>query len=215
MFLRLLTLAVAVTATSFAGTVLFPVNPHILPAIASFGGPVILLHGPLTQNDTIDFTVTGAACLQSGGTYCTNAAGIVTVAGSSTVGQTTTFTGTVGASSGTFNFGGLLISIAGVGTRQIFPANAANGLGSGAPPGTLVLPTTSFAAMSFPAFTVTDAQITFFVADTNYGDNSSQFVLTQGGIAATPAPGTLLLTLVALLGLLVFHLRRRRAAHGQ
>jgi hypothetical protein len=107
---------------------------------------------------------------------------VVTVAGTTGVGGTSTFTGTFNHTSGTWNFGALLMEITGEGAVQIFPADAANGLGSSSPPASLVLPATSLSALGFPAFSVVDPTITFVVADTNYTDNGRQFILTQGSV---------------------------------
>src|ERR1700678_1424246 len=68
-------------------------------------GTAFTYSGTLTQAATISLTVSGAACEQGGGTYCTNGSGVLTVAGSSPVGATTSFSGSVGGFTGTYNFG--------------------------------------------------------------------------------------------------------------
>jgi hypothetical protein len=159
----------------------FPGGPLTVNA-TSASGVSFTYNGTLTQLDTIEFTETGDACLQGGGAYCTNGAGIVVVAGSTAVGGTSTFSGTFGATNGLWNFGALLMIISGVspvGTVQVFPANAQNGLGSSTPPTRLTLPVTTLGSLGFSPFIVTNPTVTFVVADTNYGDNSGSFVLTQ------------------------------------
>jgi hypothetical protein len=169
--------------------------------------------GTLTQAATIALTETGAACEQAGPAYCTNGAGVLTVAGSSPVGAATSFAGSIGGFSGTFNFGALIMTISGVGSVQLFPANAGNGLGSGAPPSTLSLPSTSLSALGFPSFSSVNPTITFTVADTNYTDNSGTFSVAAGstsGPSPTPAPATLVLVIVGLMALtLAFGFRAR------
>lgn len=161
--------------------IIIPGGPLTVPGTSS-AGISFTYAGTLTQLDTLAFTETGDACLQGGGFYCTNGAGIVVIAGSTGVGGTSTFGAIFGATNGIWNYGALLMEITGVspaGTVQIFPANAHNGLGSNSPPTSLVLPPTSLANLGFSPFTVTNPKITFVVADTNYGDNSGSFVLTQ------------------------------------
>ena len=177
-----MTETVSVTLLITSGSaIVIPGAPLTVPGITP-SGVSFTYNGTLTQLDTIAFTVTGQPCQQSGGTYCINGAGIVVVAGSTPVGGTSTFTGTFGTTAGTWNFGALLMVISGVspvGTVQIFPANAQNGLGSTMPPVSLTLPATSLASLGFSPFVVTNPTITFIVPDTYYPDNSGSFVLTQ------------------------------------
>lgn len=121
-----------------------PVGPLSVDALSTTGDS-FAYSGTLTQNDTLELTVTGDPCLQTGA-YCINAAGVVTVAGTSPVGAATTFTGTYGGTTATWDFGALLMEISGVGAVQIFPADAADGLGSGSPPSSLTQPSTALAA---------------------------------------------------------------------
>jgi hypothetical protein len=165
-------------ACSCWGKVQFPTYPYSLPAIAQMGGPVYVIPGTVTDTSTISLTsVAGVACLQADPVVCMNAAGIVT-AGGAGPGTTSTFSGTIGASSNTWNFGALLMSIEGVGTVQVFQANAANGLNSASPPTSFTLSSTTFQALGFPAFSRQNLRITFFVADDYYPDNSDGFLLT-------------------------------------
>jgi len=195
---------------AFAQSIILP-NAITVQA-SSTTGTGFTYSGTLTQAATINLTAAGAACEQSGGTYCTNASGVLTVAGSSPVGQTTSFTGPIGGFSKTFNYGSLVMTISGVGSVQLFAANATDGLGSGAPPNSLTLPATSLSALGFPNFSATNPTITFTVADTLYTDNSGSFSVSSGNAAPspTPAPGTIVLVILGLAGLtLMYRLRVR------
>jgi|HubBroStandDraft_5_1064220.scaffolds.fasta_scaffold44579_2 hypothetical protein len=186
---------------------LIPLSPITVEALSTTGVSFSYA-GTLTQNDTLELTVTGDPCLQLGPAYCVNGAGVVTVAGTSPVGAATTFSGTFGGTTGTWDFGALLMEISGTSTVQIFPADAADGLGSGSPPLSLTLPLTTLSALGFPAFDEVDPTITFILADNLYTDNSGQFNLSQ-----VPEPTT-----VSVVGVLVCAMaglvRRRRAARS-
>jgi hypothetical protein len=158
----------------------FPAYPYYLPAIAEGGGPVYVIPGTVTQNSTIGFSVSGQACEQSPGIDCFNAAGVITVKGStqdSNVGEAGKIDGKFGGFSGSYNLGSLLMSIEGVGTVQVFPATQANGLGSKNPPTSFTLSPTTFVTLGFPPFTQENARIRFFVVDDYYPDNSGGFLL--------------------------------------
>ena len=159
---------------------------YILPAIAEAGGPVYVVPGVVTGDDTISLMgASGMVCLRAG--YCTNAAGITLAGSAAQAGTTSTFRATIGASRGTWNFGALLMSIEGVGTVQVFQATGTNGLGSDSPPTTFSLTQSasglpevwSYRSLGFPKFKVQNARITFFVADDYYADNSGDFLLSR------------------------------------
>src|SRR5262249_42265134 len=95
---------------AFLGGILFPAWARAA-AIALPGGTLTIpgtsttgtsftYSGTLTQNDTIAFTQTGNPCLQTAGTgYCTNGAGVLTVAatvGVTPVGGSSSFSGPAG-----------------------------------------------------------------------------------------------------------------------
>jgi hypothetical protein len=186
---------------------LIPLSPITIAALSTTGVSFGYV-GTLTQNDTLELTVTGDPCLQAGPVYCVNGAGVVTVAGTSPVGAATTFSGTFGGTTGTWDFGALLMEISGTSTVQVFPADAADGLGSGSPPSSLALPLSTLSALGFPAFNEVNPTITFILADNLYTDNSGQFNLSQ-----VPEPTT-----VSVAGVLVCALagmvRRRRATRN-
>jgi exosortase sorting signal-containing protein len=201
--------------TSFAASVQLPGATLTVPG-TSATGTSFTFTGTLTGADTITLTQSGNPCLQGPAAYCTNGAGVLTVAGSSPVGAAASFSGPAGViPAGTWTFGSLLMSISGVGTVQIFPTNAAAGLGSPTPPASLTLPATTLSALGFGTFTQTNPTIRFIVADTNFADNGGQFVLAQAAppvVAAPPIPtlgewAVIALTLL-LAGLGAMRLRR-------
>ncbi len=203
----LFTLAL-MTAAAFAQSISLPGALSV--QASNSAGTSFTYNGTLTQAATISLIVTGNACEQGGSVYCTNAAGVVTVAGSSGVGAATSFAGVVGGYSGTWNYGSLIMTISGAGSVQVFAANSANGLGSSSPPSTLTLPATSLSGLGFSSFSVANPTITFTNADNNYGDNSQGFTVTQPGLAGTPAPATLVLVVLGLAALtFVFWLKPR------
>ena len=216
MFRRLLWFAAFVSGTSFAASVQasvqLPGGALTIPGTSTTG--VSFTHaGTLTQNDTIAFTQTGNPCLQSAGTgYCTNGAGVLTVAatiGVTPVGGSSSFAGPSGViPAGTWTYGALLMTISGVGTVQLFPTNAANGLGTSSPPASLTLPATTLAGLGFPSFSVSNPTITFIVADTFFGDNGGQFVLTQGASVPTLGEWGMLGLTLLLAGVGLTMLRR-------
>lgn len=180
--------ATLVTAAAQAANVNLPGGTLVIPG-TSPAGASFTYTGTLTQADTIAFSQTGNPCLQSGNTYCVNGAGVIVVAGSSPVGAANNFSGPSGSiPAGSWTYGALLMQISGVGTVQIWPANATNGLGSGTPPTGLTLSATTLSALGFPAFSQANPTITFIVADTNFGDNSESFTLTQAAAPAAVAP---------------------------
>jgi hypothetical protein len=194
--------AVALLSTGvFAQSIILPSTLSV--AAINPSGTSFTYNGTLTQAATIALTESGASCEQPSGTYCTNGSGVLVVAGTSPVGATTSFTAPVGGFSGTYNFGALIMTISGVGSQQIFAANAGNGLGSTAPPATLSLSATSLSALGFPNFSAVNPTITFTVADTNYADNSGGFSVTQTGLPSTPAPATLALVILGLTAALI------------
>ena len=200
---RMLYLAGVIAASCFGAVVQIPGGALTIPGTSS-SGVSFTFSGTLTQADTIEFTQTGNPCLQySLNQYCTNGAGVITVAGTTGVGGSSSFSGTFGGTSRSWTYGALVMSISGVGAVQVFPTNSANGLGSGTPPSSLTLPATTLSALGFGTFSVVNPTITFYVADSGWADNTGQFVLTQQPTSppGVPAPGTWLLILTALVAL--------------
>lgn len=194
--------AVAILCSTAAGQ-LIELPGMLTVQSSSTTGTSFTYNGTLTQAATVDwFTQSGTPCMLTLTSYCTNGAGIVISGG--TIGSSLQFgPQTFGSTSGIWNYGALLMTISGVGAVQVFPANAANGLGSGAPPANLTLAPTTLSALGFPAFSVTNPTITFVVADGTgeYGDNAGSFTLSPGVSAGTPALPTLWLSVAGMLAL--------------
>lgn len=166
-----------------------------IPGVASY-----VFTGTVDQNSLLSFVAGGGTCLQVGGTYCTNAAGVITTAGTSPVGTFTTFNGSFGgAPSVTYTYGALLFGISGIGVAQMFQPTAVNGLGSGAPPTSLSF-TGSLSSLGFGAFSVVNPTITFYMADTLFPDNTQQFSLRELAVTGTPEPASFVLIGAGLLG---------------
>lgn len=211
---KLLWAGLFISGTSLAAQIQVPGGSLTVPGTSTTGAS-FTYSGTLTQNDTIAFSQTGNPCLQTAGSgYCVNGAGVLTVAatvGVTPVGGSSTFTGPSGViPAGTWTYGALLMQISGVGTVQVFPTNAANGLGSATPPAGLTLPTTTLSALGFPSFSVANPTITFIVADTFFGDNGGQFVLAQPLAAPVPTLGgwAMMTFLLLLAGISLVALRR-------
>ena len=199
--LSLIAASLLLAGASQAANILLSSSPLTVPSNSA--GVSFTYSGTLTQNDTLGFIAMLSPCLQAGSAYCTNAAGILTTA---PIGTTNTFVGTFGGTTGTWNFGQLVLIISGVGATDPFLPNVANGLGSGAPPTTLTLPTSTLASLGFGSFSVVNPTLTFIVADTNYADNTGSFQLSQPG--TVPEPTTI--TLMGL-GLVAAGFLRKRA----
>ena len=206
MIRKLLIVGFCLAACLSAASITVPGGMLTVPGTSTTGASFTFI-GTLTQADTLSFTESGNPCLQSPPSYCVNGAGVVTTAGTSPVGAATTFMGTFNGSAETWDFGALLIEISGEGAGQVFPANAANGLGSSTPPHSLTLAPTSLGALGFPSFSAVNPTITFIMADTLYSDNTGQFVISQ-----TPEPATGMLVLAA--GCLLAGLAMRRRVRG-
>ena len=200
-------------ASGEAQTIQLPGGVLTVSGTSSTGASFVY-SGTLTHNDTIAFTQTGNPCLQVSNGYCVNGAGVLTVAatvGFTPVGGSGSFSGPSGIiPAGTWTYGALLMSVSGVGTVQVFPTNASNGLGSPSPPASLTLPVTSLSALGFTAFSQANPTITFTVTDTNFTDNSNQFLLTQGAGVPTLSEGAMLVFAVVLAAVAVVRLTRRR-----
>ncbi len=203
--------------TCLAASVQFPGGSLSVPGTSATGTSFVY-PGTLTQADTIAFTQSGNPCLQTAGSgYCVNGAGVLTVAatvGVTPVGGSSTFAGPSGIiPAGTWTYGALLMQISGVGTVQVFPTDAAHGLGSATPPASLTLAATPLSALGFPAFTQANPTITFVMADTNFADNGGTFALAQPLSTPVPTLGEFSLVLLALtLAALAAFVVRRRAA---
>lgn len=190
-----------ISLTAFATPRLADASTVLFPALTvdstSATGTSFTYSGTLTGSDTLSLTAIGSPCLQSGNTYCTNAAGVVVVAGTQPVGGSSMNGGTT--------FGSLLLTISGVGTEQLFPTNPANGLGSSSPPTSLFLPSTSLSALFGSFSPEVDPTFTFVMSDTIRSDNSGSFTVSS----AVPEPSTWAMMILGFCGVGFMAYRRK------
>jgi hypothetical protein len=171
-------------------------SPQIVLSTDVASGPSFFVPSALLSTDTLSLTADGLVCLQAGGSYCTNAAGVVVIAGSQPVGGSLANGGTT--------FGSLLLGNTTLGFFQVFDTNAANGLGSGAPPSSLSQ-TTTLGALGFASGIPAGSTLEWRVSDTITADNSGSFLLT----GTVPEPSSILLLGLGLVGFAAW--RRRQA----
>ena len=206
MLLRKLSSLVLVPLAVFGGAVsldaspLIFLSPQIVLSTDVASGPSFFVPSALLSTDTLSLTVDGLVCLQPGGKYCTNAAGVVVVAGSRPIG------GSLQIPPAGPIFGSLLLGNTTLGFFQVFDTNAANGLGSGAPPASLSQ-TITLGALGFAAGIPAGSTLQWRVADqpSQTGDNSGGFLLTS----TIPEPSSILLLGFGLVGFAAW--RRRQA----
>ena len=163
-----------------------------------FSGPTITLTSTVLPTDTLTLTASGEVFLQTGNTYGTNAAGVVTTAGSTGVGGTML--------NGSTNFGALLLGNSTFGFHQLFPANAANGLGSPTPPSLLTLTSVPLSSLGFSSTMPGSTVLEFRISDTNTIDNSGSFTVSgefNTAAAEVPEPSTVVFVMAGLAGLVV------------
>jgi hypothetical protein len=201
--LKLVLASLAVAVATAAGATI-PIPTTLVLGTDTFGGPTITLTSAVLPTDTLTLTARGEVFLQPGNTYGTNAAGVVTTAGSTAVG---------GASAnGSTTFGALLLGNSTLGFFQLFPTNAANGLGSATPPSLLMLTSVPLASLGFTSPLPAGTVLQFRPSDINTVDNSGSFtIFGQFNTAAVPEPGTAGLLLIGALGIGASRLRKNRA----
>src|SRR5436190_23009375 len=116
--LSLFALMLASVATTFAATI--TISSTTVNGTDVFSGPTLTLTSSVVSTDTLTLTTIGQVFLQSGSTYGTNAAGVLTTAGSPTgVGGSSP-----NPSTGT-TYGSLLFGNSTFGFVQVYPTNAA------------------------------------------------------------------------------------------
>jgi hypothetical protein len=159
-----------------------------------FSGPTFVVTDNFLGTDTISLSATGTVDLSNTNAsgYNTNAAGVLTQPGTlGTTGDTLLDT-----SSG-FNYGALLIGNSTLGFKQIFAANAANGLNSSAPSNIVSLSNLSLSSL-FGSGLTSGTVLGFLVSDSNNNDNSGSFTVTGSidSAASVPEPFTIIGTLI-------------------
>jgi hypothetical protein len=173
-------------AASVASAATITISSTTVNGTDVFSGPTLTLTSAVQTTDTLTLTASGQVFLQSGPAYGTNAAGVVTTAGTTGVGGTSL--------NGSTNFGSLLIGNSTLGFFQIFPANIGNGLGSATPP-SLLNTTISFGSLGFASAISSGTVLQFLTSDSNTGDNSGSFTVSgQINVASgVPEPTSWLL----------------------
>ncbi len=202
--LKLLSISLMVAAASASGgTILIPSTTVL--GTDTFGGPTITLPVAVLPTDTLTLTASGQVFLQGPGLFGTNAAGVVTTAGTSPVGGS--------APNGSTNFGALLLGNATLGFFQVFSTNAANGLGSVTPPSSLTINNVPLSSSGFTSTLPAGTILQFRPSDINTSDNSGSFIVsgqinTAAVTGGVPEPGTVTLFLIGAMALGGFRLRR-------
>jgi hypothetical protein len=135
-----------------------------------FNGPTFVLPTTVHPTDLLNLTAVGQVFLQIGDTYGTNAAGVLTTAGSEPVGGTSMFYAR--------NFGSLLLGNTTIGYQQLFHANTVSGMGAAAPPKSLTLTNVSLSSVGFNSSIPAGTALRFLTTDGNTYDNSGSFLIT-------------------------------------
>ncbi len=190
-FAGLLAASSVVLGTTNANAASLSLNSTV-DSTSTTSGPTFTVNNDFADSDTISLSVTGTPdfATPAPGGYFTNAAGVLT--------QTSPYgaIGTTGVYSGN-NVGSLLFGNSTLGFKQLFAANAANGLGSSTPTTNLSFSNVSLSSL-FGSGLSTGTILEFRVVDTVGSDNSGAFTVS-GSIdraADVPEPFTIIGSLV-------------------
>jgi hypothetical protein len=199
--LSLLAVVLAYEITTFAGTISIPSTT--VNGTDVFSGPTLTLTSQVNPTDTLTLTTSGQVFLQGASAYGTNPAGVVTTAGTTGVGGS--------SANGSTTFGALLFGNSTFGFVQVYPTNAADGLGSLTPPSSLTVAAVSFSSLGFSTAMPSGTVLQFRVSDINTGDNFGSFTVS-GSIntaSGVPEPSSVAMVLAGLAALGGFRYRRR------
>ena len=198
-------------ATALGATITIP--SMVVLGTDTFSGPTITLPSTVLPTDTLTLTARGEVFLQVStngdanadeeflqavATYGSNAAGVLTTAPAST-----------GALNGDAGYMALLLGNSSLGFFQVFPANAANGLGSETPP-SLLATSVLLSSLGFSSPLPAGTVLQFRLPYTDGGNPSGSFTIS-GSIdkSTVPEPRTIAMMLFAALVLATFNLCRR------
>jgi len=199
--MRLL-LASVLFAALAPGAILFVPSTTVLATDSV--GPAFTVVGNFTASDSLSIFASGLVDLASG-QFTANAAGIIAAPATTNTGNHPGQT-SPNTSDPALNFAALLIGNTTLGFFQVFPSDAADGLGNPVPPTTLSA-TETLGSIGFASGLSNGTILNLKVSDCNgcYGDNSGSFVV---GSASVPEPGSF--GIVACSLLVGLQLRRRR-----
>lgn len=189
-------------------TVTVPNSPSLGPT-----GIAVPVSGTVNGASVLSFSTSDTAFLQNTcGTDCNtgtpqygvNPSGVIVVAGQA--GGPPPAVGNANLAPGSnFDYGALLVSFNSGPYIQLFPANAANGLGSTTPPTSLSF-SGSLSSLFGNIGTVTNPTLTFEIEDTDYNNNAGDFALNNFNVTlasptTVPEPASLTLLVAGVLGL--------------
>ncbi len=193
-FVGLLATSSVVVGTTNANAASLSLN-SIVNSTSTTAGPTFTVNNDFSGSDTISLTATGTPNFYSIDPqgYTTNAAGVLTQTSNYGAIGTTGINGTLNGN----NYGALLFGNDTLGFKQLFAANAANGLGSATPSSNLSFNNVSLSSL-FGSGLTTGTVLEFRVADSVPGDNLGAFTVTGSIDQATsvPEPFTIIGSLV-------------------
>jgi hypothetical protein len=193
-FVGLLAASSVVLGTTNANAASLSLNTT-LDSTSTTSGPTFTVNNNFAGSDTISLSVSGTPNFYSVDSqgYTTNAAGVLTQTSNYGAIGTTGINGTYNGN----NYGSLLLGNNTLGFKQLFAANAANGLGSSTPTSNLSFSNVSLSSL-FGSGLSTGTILEFRVADSVGGDNLGAFTVS-GSInqaEAVPEPFTIIGSLV-------------------
>lgn len=194
-FASLIAASSVALCTSNANAASLTINSTPVSALDVYTGPTFTVNGDYLGTDTISLNVEGTVNLNDATSqgYITNAAGVLTQPG--TLGSQGS--AVVNPVNG-FDYGALLLGNSTLGFKQLFPASAANGLGSASTPTNLSLSNVALSTFFGPGGLANGTVLEFRVSDSNTTSNSGAFTVSGSidGPTSVPEPFTIIGSLV-------------------